>query len=265
MTIEKGMTEEDFREIARNLDPTSNRDLRRFFILQAVTPYFSPAGKSHPDKKKFFSKVWSESELYNYFKIDKIPIKFHYIIPRREWELDKGIGDYREVLDFINKRYVEVITHFTPKHDKIIFRSCTSKKPYQYTKVQNSITGYDWAVISYNIVPKQLNNEYPFAFYCGFENGSENLFERLDNKTEAVFNFLKAFPYKKIIDYTRPVFYDKGKIAPSPFDLIKMGGNEIDYMRYEKKIVNQFSYIDWYNREGDFVSFLSKINSKEVR
>ena len=81
---------------------------------------------------------------------------------------------------------------------------------------------YDWAVVSYTVVPFQFNEEYPYAFYCGTgEEEKTDLQKRFVNKTMAILDFLQLTDYKIAIDYLRPLFLSKGKIAESPLSIVK--------------------------------------------
>lgn len=252
-------TTKDLKSFAKELDPEKDSDIRRFFLLQTITPYFSKMGASSEAKKLFFEKKEDEETLMQKYKISKRLIKDKYLIPRADWNLEDAVGGYTTILNLFNKYIVEIMKHYEPKSDTLVLRSCTARKPYKYTKVQNSLDQFDWAVCSYNIVPKPFNEEYPFAFYCGTEEAEgTTLWERLDNKSQGIINFLEAFPYKNVVDYTRPVYYMPKEQVPSPLDLIKETNPNIgmNFLVYKKPITSPFSLMNYYSKENLFKDFL---------
>lgn len=283
--LPRNPTKSELIEFYKNLkiDPTNDGDLRRFFLFQKIIPFFSKEGKSLQSKERFFNGIpfayrkdlrtgknvkpiidYSESELFKKFKINERVIKKKYIIDRRDWKLENLIGGYDTIYSQIKELNKICMQHFEQTNPNIIFRSCTNSKPYRYTNAQYEMMkkyAYDWAVVSYTVVPFQFNEEYPYAFYCGTgEEEKTDLQERFVNKTLAILDFLQTTDYKIAIDYLRPLFLSKGKIAKSPLSIVKNFCEDcpIEMKYFHKKIKNQFSYIDYYNDEKDFENILDE-------
>ena len=223
--LKKGCSDTELEDAIGKLElnPLKDEDLRLWFGLQRVIRNLSSEGavQGVPPIKEIPSGEIIRMGMNRRILRD-------YWVPRKEWNLVELAGGYQKLNRNVGGFGFELIRkHWTPKSKTAILHSCSGVKPYHssptYQHLISSLVGYscDLIVLSYtNLLPIEVDEQYPFAFYQGTMWNPEKVWEPY--RVTEFFDYFNQF--ENALFYIRPDNYDgKGGKYPRVYKMIDSG------------------------------------------